>query len=123
MKKVACFNDVFSFWQCWNHIKVNDLTKFFYDDSLISVPSYKINDGDKRISQLSLFRTGITPTWEDQANCKGSENQISFEGPKVKLDELGNLWEKVVLELITKNIIHHDQITGIRVVDKVSIIF
>jgi hypothetical protein len=65
MKKIACFNDVFSFWQCWNSIKVNDLRRFFYDDAITSVPTFRINDGDKRISQISLFRSKITPKWED----------------------------------------------------------
>ena len=55
--------------------------------------------------------------WEDKANTKGSEFQITFES-NITLDTLSEIWEQVVFRIVTGEFKHGEDITGARVVDK-----
>ena len=39
MQKLGSFNDLITFWQCWNNLEINDMKKFFYDYNTQSVPA------------------------------------------------------------------------------------
>ena len=38
MSKVACFNDVITFWQIWNNLPVSDVTKLFFNYDHNTIP-------------------------------------------------------------------------------------
>lgn len=68
----------------------------------------------KRVEAFSIFKEGISPTWEDPINHKGGHYEFSGE---FTLDELDFLWKTTVLLLIGEAF-YDCGVTGIRVLDK-----
>ena len=76
MTKVACFEDLLSFWKIWNNVPHRDPANFFAftdEDGTTKNKFYPINDREVKINTLSLFITGIDPEWEDPINAKGGQ--------------------------------------------------
>lgn len=101
--EITSFDTVEDFWSLYNHIKL---------------PS-EIKIG----SDYSLFKKGIRPMWEDEANKKGGRWVITLVRRRNDLD---NLWLDVLLCLIGESFEHSDQICGAVVnirtkADKISI--
>ena len=87
-------------------------------------PSEVFYDGQTRkeilpdgrtIDAFSLFKKGIKPAWEDQANKKGGELLCR---KTMTVDALDTYWENLVLGLIGETVDEQDEICGCRVVDK-----
>ena len=121
MAKVAWFGDAVTFWQIWNTIKHSDPKNFFSYESngKMFATHYEVGGFAKKISSLSLFKTGIVPEWEDVANIKGGEFSLKIRSDETKTK---NIWNFLVLDLISGNFPHIDHVCGIRVVDKVRTI-
>lgn len=88
--EITSFDTVEDFWCLYNHIK----------------PPSDIKVG----SDYSLFKKGIRPMWEDDANKKGGRWVISLT--RCPKNELDNLWLDVLLCLIGEAFDHSDQICG-----------
>lgn len=73
-----------------------------------------------RISTMSIFLKGIVPIWEDIVNAKGGDFQIrlQLESELPTLEKLNVIWEKLVMDLVTKRFPHSNLIVGGRIVDK-----
>ncbi|CAD7081663.1 unnamed protein product [Hermetia illucens] len=103
--EITSFDTVEDFWSLYNHIKL----------------ASEIKAG----SDYSLFKKGIRPMWEDEANKKGGRWVITLNKNQRRTD-LDNLWLDVLLCLIGEAFEHSDQICGAVVnirtkVDKISI--
>lgn len=111
--RVASFNSVKSFWSYWNHLPqpsvLLDGKKFVRE-----------SDGLKNVvDALMIFREGVKPEWEDDANKTGGHFQFQLRpdlGPGV-IDEY---WNNVVLGMVAGIIEPSDMVTGVRLVDKLS---
>ena len=117
MNKVAWFADAISFWRVWKTIPHSDPKNFFTHviDGKSYVNFYEINGKEQKVSSLSLFKTGIQPAWEDKMNKDGGEYAI-----KVKIDEetTNEIWNSLVLDLVSDNFPEHHRICGVRTLDK-----
>lgn len=103
--EITSFDTVEDFWSLYNHIKL----------------ASEIKAG----SDYSLFKKGIRPMWEDEANKRGGRWVITLNRQQRRSD-LDNLWLDVLLCLIGESFEHSDQICGAVVnirtkVDKISI--
>jgi len=102
---ITSFETVEDFWSLYNHIKL----------------ASEIKVG----SDYSLFKKGIRPMWEDEANIKGGRWVITL-GRQYRRSDLDNLWLDVLLCLIGETFDHSDQICGAVVnirtkADKISV--
>lgn len=74
-------------------------------------------DGEERVIDcFSLFKKGIEPSWEDDANIRGGEFWMRKSINNGAL--LDKWWNNLVLALVGCTIENGDEITGARVVDK-----
>jgi translation initiation factor 4E len=74
-------------------------------------------EGEERaIECFSLFKKGIEPSWEDDANIRGGE--FWMRKPIANAAVLDKWWNNLVLALVGSTVENGDEITGARVVDK-----
>lgn len=72
---------------------------------------------EKRITTLSLFKSGIAPAFEDPANKEGADIQIRIENLN-DMELLNQKWKDMVIALVSGEFPNTDKVTGIRIVDK-----
>ena len=106
--RCADFETVEGFWQCMNHIPAP--SEFFYNGR--NNRKFKNKEGSKRhVISFSVFRRGIHPSWEDDANRCGGDFTFKKFRDIQKLDEI---WEESLLHMISG---HYPNIVGTRIVD------
>ncbi|KAH8289254.1 hypothetical protein KR054_002400, partial [Drosophila jambulina] len=88
--EVASFDTVENFWSLWSHIK----------------PPSELKIG----SDYSIFKKGIHPMWEDEANKNGGRWVISIN--KNNKHDLDNFWLDTMLCLIGETSNYADEICG-----------
>ncbi|XP_025836188.1 eukaryotic translation initiation factor 4E-1A-like isoform X2 [Agrilus planipennis] len=90
-KEIASFDTVEDFWSLYNHIKLaSDL---------------------KQGCDYSLFKKGIRPMWEDDANKHGGRWLISLE-KKQRGNDLDRFWLDIILCLIGEAFDNSDEVCG-----------
>lgn len=125
-------------WVLWEHYKRNNVK---YENSMLKIgefctlerfwqylnnypqPGDLFSDGkskpilenpEREISSISMFREGILPKWEDPKNINGGELAIrKFKSVK----EMNNIWEILAILCVGEQFKLSQHITGIRVVD------
>ena len=70
---------------------------------------------DREVEGYSLFKTGIRPEWEDEANKYGGE---IFCRKTFKPRDFDEIYETLLLGLIEETIYPEDEVCGCRIVDK-----
>lgn len=125
--KVACFNDLISFWKIWNTIPHSDPLNFVQyvaeneEDQELNgktvAKHYFVKGSPLKISALSLFKTGIEPAWEDPINAKGGEFSITTSCSK---EDIKSVWDNLVLETISGDFPSSDTVCGLRLLDKLT---
>jgi len=109
-KKIVSFSTAQDFWAVWNGVpqpsELLDGKRFMRDQLAIDA--------------LMIFRDGIAPEWEDPANDNGGHFQIQLKPPSggAQIDEY---WNNLVLAMIGETLDGGDMITGVRLVDKLSL--
>jgi translation initiation factor 4E len=106
--KLGTFNTINDFWRYYNN--------YPYPSSIFSDGSNKpiIEDPDREVASISLFKLGTEPKWEDPNNTNGAEIAIrKFKN----LEELDSLWETISMLCIGEQFEMSELITGIRIVD------
>jgi len=110
---VASFNTVKGFWKHWNHLpqpsELLEGKKFMRENP----------EGRAIVECLMLFREGVKPEWEDEANAKGGHFQLQLNH-KVGGAQIDEYWNNIVLGMVTGAIKPADMITGVRLVDKLG---
>lgn len=73
-------------------------------------------EGNRRnnIEAFSIFKKGIRPEWEDQANRMGCD----LHSKKTIFADIDTNWESIVFGLIGETIEDGDDICGARIVEK-----
>lgn len=116
MHKVVEFSTVQDFWQVWNGIpqpsELFDGKKF---TRLNSAPGA----AQTTIEAFMIFRKGIEPAWEDPANATGGHFMVTVKN-SVKQQQVDEYWNNIVLAMVGNSIDECKQITGVRLVDKLS---
>mmetsp|Transcript_25493 Transcript_25493/g.51025 ORF Transcript_25493/g.51025 Transcript_25493/m.51025 type:complete len:249 (-) Transcript_25493:66-812(-) len=113
MKQTVSFSTVKEFWACWNHLPQPSMLlsgkKFIRDI-----------DGQRHIiDSLAIFRKGVQPEWEDPENCKGAHFLVTLK-PNLGGGLIDELWNNVVLGMVSDSIKPASMITGVRLVDKLA---
>lgn len=91
LKEIASFQTVEDFWSLYNHIKLASELKQGCD--------------------YSLFKKGVKPMWEDEANRRGGRWLISLE-KKQRPNELDRFWLDIILCLIGEAFENSDEVCG-----------
>jgi len=107
MEKLCEMTTVEDFWNAWNNIPKP--SQIFFDGKT------KKKFANRSVESFSLFKKGIKPEWEDQANRTGAEWFCRKNFPMQQLDDF---WQNLALGMIGETIDHGDEICGARVVDK-----
>ena len=85
-KKLGSFNTLQDFWRYYNNYPVP--SSIFSD----GVDKPLIQDPDREVASISLFKQGILPKWEDPKNTDGGEIAVrKFKN----IQELDELWESI----------------------------
>lgn len=90
-KQIASFDTVEDFWSLYNHIK----------------PASELRQG----TDYSLFKKGIQPMWEDNANIRGGRWLISLD-KKQRTNELDRYWLDIILCLIGEAFDNSEEVCG-----------
>lgn len=90
-REIASFQTVEDFWSLYNHIKL----------------SSELKQG----TDYSLFKKGIRPMWEDDANKRGGRWLISLD-KRQRNNELDRYWLDIILCLIGETFENSDDICG-----------
>ncbi|XP_013201074.1 eukaryotic translation initiation factor 4E [Amyelois transitella] len=103
--ELTTFDTVEDFWRLYHHIKLPSELRQGHD--------------------YAVFKQGIRPMWEDDANKMGGRWLISLER-KQRTTDLDRFWLDVVLLLIGENFEHPEEICGAVVnvrakIDKIGI--
>lgn len=119
MKPICTFSTIEDFWRYFNHVPKP--SQVFYDGENRKV----VGPTRKSIEEYSLFKKGILPQWEDEANKTGGE---WFIRQTLDMDVLDMYWQNLVLGCIgesiedgadsTENKTSPNVVNGARVVDK-----
>ncbi|KAJ8731757.1 hypothetical protein PYW07_015619 [Mythimna separata] len=89
--ELTTFDTVEDFWRLYHHIKLPSELRQGHD--------------------YAVFKQGIRPMWEDDANKMGGRWLISLE-KKQRNSDLDRFWLDVVLLLIGENFDHSEEICG-----------
>jgi len=90
LRPIGTFSTVESFWQYYNHI--------------LKPSQLETN------ANYHLFKKGIKPMWEDDANKNGGKWVITIKGDKDLLDKI---WDEVVLSMIGETLeVGNNEICG-----------
>ncbi|XP_019874827.1 eukaryotic translation initiation factor 4E-1A isoform X1 [Aethina tumida] len=90
-KEIVSFQTVEDFWSLYNHVK----------------PASELRQG----TDYSLFKKGIRPMWEDEANKRGGRWLLSLE-KRQRNNELDRYWLDIILCLIGEAFEHSDDVCG-----------
>ncbi|KAK4879503.1 hypothetical protein RN001_007649 [Aquatica leii] len=91
LKEIASFQTVEDFWSLYNHIKLASELKQGCD--------------------YSLFKQGVKPMWEDDANKRGGRWLISLD-KKQRSNDLDRFWLDIILCLIGEAFENSDEVRG-----------
>lgn len=106
--ELGTFNTINDFWKYYNNYPYPSV--IFSDGSVKPI----IENPDREIASISLFKMGVEPKWEDPMNTNGAELAIrKFKN----LEELDNIWETMSIMCIGEQFEMSNLVTGIRVVD------
>jgi translation initiation factor 4E len=112
-RQLATFSSVKEFWACWLHLPQPS-------ELLSGKKIMKETDEDSQIIEsIMIFRKGVRPEWEDEANTNGGHFTLQLK-PQLGGGIIDELWNNVVLGTLSCSIENSDMITGIRLVDKLS---
>ena len=113
-KKVCTFQTAQEFWSIWNGIpqpsELLDGKRLMREQP---------NGERVAVEALMLFRDGIAPEWEDKANAMGGHFQIQLK-PASGGGQIDEYWNNLVLAMIGETLEPSSQVTGARLVDKLS---
>mmetsp|Transcript_7468 Transcript_7468/g.16833 ORF Transcript_7468/g.16833 Transcript_7468/m.16833 type:complete len:237 (-) Transcript_7468:71-781(-) len=118
MTKVVTFKTAQEFFSVWNGVpQPSELL----DNKKLVRESSSSGQGDT-VEALSIFREGIAVEWEDKANEKGGKFQIILKPPTMTnaAEQIDEYWNNIVLAMIGETMDASHQITGVRLVDKLS---
>jgi translation initiation factor 4E len=112
-RQLVNFDTAKDFWACWNHLpqpsELLDGKKFTRE-----------KDGQKIVvDSLMIFRKGIQPEWEDPANKQGGHFEIKLK-PALGAGVMDELWNNIVLGMVTGAIEPAEMLNGVRLVDKLK---
>ena len=113
--EICWFNDLASFAVAWNSVPHKDLKQIFYNGDQQKVRYHMVNNEETRINGLSLFLSELHPSYEDEVNKHGGEFRIDFKSNLIFLQQL---WEKLLMSVITNEFVNVDFLAGIRLLDK-----
>jgi len=107
-RKVVVFSTAQEFWEIWNGVpqpsELLDGKRFMREAA---------------IDAIMIFQEGISPEWEDTANANGGHFQIHLK-PPTGGGQIDEYWNNLVLAVIGETMDGGNNITGVRLVDKLS---
>lgn len=111
--EIVTFSTVKEFWGCWNNLP--------QPSDLLDGKKFKRKNGDSQviIDSLMIFREGVKPEWEHEANAGGGHFQVQLY-PKVGGAGVDEVWNNIVMGAVSGWIEESDLITGVRLVDKLG---
>ena len=69
------------------------------------------------ITAIQMFKSGVTPAWEDPVNEKGSEFRVELKN--VSGDSVQDLWQRAIFDMVTGRMPHiKDGVAGFRLVQR-----
>ena len=108
-RRIASCDNMEDFWQtCVRLPQPSEL--------LSNRMALNVADRFRTIDARMVFREGITPQWEDEANAQGGHLQVQFK-PSLGGGQLNEYWNNLVLGVIGGTIEPADVITSVRLVN------
>mmetsp|Transcript_84769 Transcript_84769/g.245091 ORF Transcript_84769/g.245091 Transcript_84769/m.245091 type:complete len:252 (-) Transcript_84769:139-894(-) len=114
MKQIVSFSTAKEFWGCWSHLP--------QPSELLEGKKFVRETRGSRdiVDSIAIFRKGIQPEWEDPQNANGGHFQLTLKPGKVTGGLIDELWNNVVLGMVSDYIEPASMITGVRLVDKLD---
>jgi len=108
IQQLCSVSTVEEFWQAFTYLPLP--SKFFFDGNV------RHDFVDRSVEGFSIFRDGIEPKWESEANSEGGE--FFFRG-YLPLGDLDMFWEDTLLGLIGETLDpNQSELCGCRIIDK-----
>ena len=93
---VFTFKNLIDFLHFWKNTDYSKITPLLIDPHQGIIR--KIKDTDLKIGSIALFKSGISPTWEDKVNAKGGEYGMRFSEDDPS--KIAARWEKIIFSLV-----------------------
>lgn len=71
------------------------------------------------IDSIMIFRKGIRPEWEAPQNANGAHFQLQIK-PDCGGPTIDEVWNNIVLGMVSGALVNCDMINGVRLVDKLA---
>eukprot|EP00933_Yihiella_yeosuensis_P062174 TRINITY_DN65121_c0_g1_i1.p1 TRINITY_DN65121_c0_g1~~TRINITY_DN65121_c0_g1_i1.p1 ORF type:complete len:236 (+),score=32.29 TRINITY_DN65121_c0_g1_i1:78-785(+) len=114
-KQLHSCSTVEEFWSVWSRLPQPS-------ELLNKRLTFKTDDfGDARnVDALMVFRDGVQPQWEDAANAEGGHFQFQLKAA-MGAGQIDEYWNNLILGVIGGCLEPYDMITGVRLVDKLTV--
>lgn len=109
-RQIASCETVEDFWKMWQQLPQPS-------ELLSNRMVLNVTEGFHIVDALMIFRDGIKPQWEDEANADGGHLQFQFKA-SLGGGQIDEYWNNLVLGVVGATIEPIDMITGLRLVDK-----
>eukprot|EP00920_Eleutheroschizon_duboscqi_P004229 GHVT01009718.1.p2 GENE.GHVT01009718.1~~GHVT01009718.1.p2 ORF type:complete len:223 (+),score=19.53 GHVT01009718.1:421-1089(+) len=113
--ELARFDTVQSFWHIYGLIP--QPSELLSQKRMVR----QLADGESHIvDALMIFKDGIRPEWEDEANSSGGHLEYRLR-PNIGGAQIDEYWNNLILGVVGGTIDPGDVITGVRLVDKLGV--
>merc|ERR1711976_421861 len=118
LENIFEFDNLQAFTDFWVNCNYDDSSNLLYSTLDDTQKNVKRKGKLYAIDGIGLFRKGISPAWEDEANKYGYELRAEVDVNTDKKDHAEkvykNLWQNLVFGLIGEDFEYSKEITGIR---------
>jgi translation initiation factor 4E len=116
MRVLGKFNSVHEFWKCFLSIpQPSELL----EGSKYARAEEGPSGGGEIVDNILIFRKGIKPEWEDEANKYGGHFLFNFKS-SISPMQLDEYWNNLILGMVGCSFSGAELINGVRLVDKTS---
>eukprot|EP00928_Gymnodinium_smaydae_P061975 TRINITY_DN45925_c0_g1_i1.p1 TRINITY_DN45925_c0_g1~~TRINITY_DN45925_c0_g1_i1.p1 ORF type:complete len:282 (-),score=66.71 TRINITY_DN45925_c0_g1_i1:161-1006(-) len=113
--KVTTFNTVKEFWSIFSYLP--QPSELMYGKKFLR---QRANGAPPDVVEsIMIFRDGIRPEWEDVANADGGHFELRLR-PNLKPAQMDEIWNNIVIGIISGMIEPADMLNGVRLVDKLN---
>eukprot|EP00923_Selenidium_pygospionis_P059679 GHVN01105071.1.p1 GENE.GHVN01105071.1~~GHVN01105071.1.p1 ORF type:complete len:247 (+),score=45.39 GHVN01105071.1:43-783(+) len=114
-KEIAEFDTVEEFWNLWTGLP--QPSKLLQGRRLIRQIG---DDKQQYVDAIMIFKNGVKPEWEDPRNANGGHLEYKLKPNTIRQAQLDECWNNLVLSLIGGTLQPIENVTGVRLVDKLS---
>ena len=121
MGRVYLFGSLPAFATFWKHTVYSNPSRLFFDSQENCSRKFtasEIDNEEKTVDGLILFRNGIEPKWEHSENKNGCS--FSLEIRDLTAEQIDQIWQNLAVGLVGENFPFSGCVNGVRFLDRLK---